>query len=113
MDLGSLLATFYSLAGVSAVIALLVNTLKVLGVVKDGSAPIWSAGFNLLALVLLFALGVINPGADLVQVGQPPDPCRGAGHPGGGNVVLVVTRGFLPASLMARGDNRIGGNLWR
>jgi hypothetical protein len=68
MDMGSLLATFYSLAGVSAVIALLVNTLKVLGVVKDGSAPIWSAGFNLLALVLLFALGVINPGADLVQV---------------------------------------------
>ena len=49
-----LLAQLATLSGVAALIAVVINFGKLFGVVKDGDAPMWSAGLNLAALVLLF-----------------------------------------------------------
>lgn len=68
MTFESLLATFSTLAGASALIALLVNVLKALGVVQDGTAPVWSAGFNLLALIGLYLFQVVQPEFDPAAV---------------------------------------------
>lgn len=56
-----MLIGFTSLAGVAALIALIINVLKVFGVVKDGTAQTWSAGLNLAAMVVLFVLKVFVP----------------------------------------------------
>ena len=67
------------LAGFAALIALLINIGKAAGWVKDGQAPIVSAGLNLLGLAGLFAtkvfwpevqIGVVDAQvSDFVQVG--------------------------------------------
>jgi len=64
-DLSSLLAQFLALAGVGALVALIINVLKVVGVVKDGDAPTWATGANLVGLVILFLLRVFVPQADI------------------------------------------------
>jgi len=68
IDLPSLLTQFMALAGVGALVALVVNILKTAGVVKDGDAPTWATGLNLAGLVLLFFLKVFAPAADIGQL---------------------------------------------
>ena len=68
VDLPSLLTQFMALAGVGALVALIVNILKTAGVVKDGDAPTWATGLNLAGLVLLFFLKVFAPAADIGQL---------------------------------------------
>jgi len=68
VDLPSLLTQFMALAGVGALVALIVNILKTAGVVKDGDAITWATGFNLAGLVLLFFLKVFAPAADIGQL---------------------------------------------
>ena len=63
-DLTNLIDIALSLAGFGSLIGLLVNVLKMTGVVKDGTANIWSAGLNLLLLITLYVSKVI--GFDLV-----------------------------------------------
>jgi hypothetical protein len=57
-----LMLGFASLAGVSALIAALINLLKVVHVVKDGTSAQWSAGLNLAAFIALVLFGVFRPG---------------------------------------------------
>jgi hypothetical protein len=52
---------FASLVGVSALIAALINLLKAIKVVKDGTAAQWSAGLNLAAFISLVVFGVFKP----------------------------------------------------
>lgn len=52
---------FASLVGVSQLTAALVNLLKVIGLVKDGTADKWAAGFNLAFFVALCLFGVFKP----------------------------------------------------
>lgn len=54
VDIDALVSSLPGLAGVAALITLLVNVGKRFGLVKDGQAPTWSAGLNLLALIGLF-----------------------------------------------------------
>ena len=65
MDLSNLVSQFLALAGVGAFFALVINALKVAGVVKDGDAPTWATGLNLVGLVALFLLRVFVPSADI------------------------------------------------
>lgn len=65
-----LLAFYLSLGGVAALIAVLINVLKKFGVVKDGTAPTWSLGFNLVGLVATFALNVFAPEFDFVGASE-------------------------------------------
>ena len=65
MDIGTLVATLAALAGVGALIAVLVNIGKTAGLVKDGQATTYVAGLNLLALIGLFALKVFKPDFDI------------------------------------------------
>ena len=44
-----------TLLGVAALIILLVNVFKVMGIVKDGQADVWVAALNLIGLIALFA----------------------------------------------------------
>jgi len=64
------LSTFGSLGGVGALIAAIVNVLKTTGLVKDGQAPTWVVGFNLLGMILLFALGIFQPNADIAGMDE-------------------------------------------
>jgi len=61
MSLELLFAQLLSLAGVGVLIAMIVNLLKAVNVVKDGDAQNWSAGLNLIALAALFALNIYAP----------------------------------------------------
>ena len=61
----SLLVQWGALAGFAALIAFLVNILKVVGLVEDGHAPYWSAALNLLGLAGLLAVNVYAPELDV------------------------------------------------
>ncbi len=67
-----LLAQWVGLTGFAGLIALLINVLKSVGVVKEGQAGNWSTGLNLLGLIGLYALRFyrpeIDPGAIDIQV---------------------------------------------
>lgn len=52
---------FASLIGVSKLIAAVINLLKTIGVVKDGTSAKWAAALNLLAFLTLVLLGVFRP----------------------------------------------------
>ena len=60
MEINELLTTLFSLGGFGALIGLVINVLKSLGVVKDGQAVKWSTGLNLLLLIGLFLGKVIG-----------------------------------------------------
>lgn len=60
-----ILVQWGSLAGFAALISLLVNVGKEVGVVKDGQAQNWSAGLNLIGLAGLLALKVYAPHVDV------------------------------------------------
>ena len=49
------------MGGIASLIAIVVNILKQVGVVQDGTAKNWAAGFNILALVGLYVLQVFKP----------------------------------------------------
>jgi hypothetical protein len=52
---------FASLAGVAGLVAVLVQIFKLVGLVKDGTAGQWTAGFNLIAFIALVYFGVFQP----------------------------------------------------
>jgi hypothetical protein len=72
--LSPLLAQLAGLGGVAALIALLINVGKTIGFVKPDTAPTWSAGANLVVLILLLVAGVVAPNLGIkgvdAQVGE-------------------------------------------
>ena len=56
---------FMVLGGFAALIAVVINVLKTLGVVKDGQAGTWSTGLNLAGLIGLFVAGIVAPEFDI------------------------------------------------
>ncbi len=50
-----------ALGGFAALIAVVINVLKTLGVVKDGQAGTWATGLNLAGLIGLFVAGIVAP----------------------------------------------------
>ncbi|MCE5208276.1 MAG: hypothetical protein LLG42_08190 [Chloroflexi bacterium] len=70
MDFSEILTQWSALVGMAALIAVIINILKLTGLVKDGDAQTWSAGLNLAGLAVLFILRVINPNIDLGQVDE-------------------------------------------
>ena len=65
MELSSLLIQFTTLSGTAALIAVIINILKWLSIVKDGQAPRYSAALNLLALAALISLKLYSPAMDV------------------------------------------------
>ena len=65
MDIVTLTGQFAALAGVGAVIALVVNVLKTVGVVRDGQAQDFSLVLNLAGVAALVALRVFTPDLDV------------------------------------------------
>ena len=68
MAMEELLAQWAALVGIAALISVLINVLKLAGVVKDGDAPTWSAGLNLAGLVGLLLLKIFRPEIDLAAI---------------------------------------------
>ena len=60
-----LITQFEMLAGFAAIVAALVNILKVFGVVKEGTAPKWSLGLSTVGLVVFIALKLFKPDLDV------------------------------------------------
>jgi hypothetical protein len=56
-----------SLVGISSVISLLINVLKTVGVVKDGTAQNWSAGANLVIVLIVYSLRLFKPEIDVTS----------------------------------------------
>ena len=63
--MANLLAQYAGLVGVAALIALVINVLKTLGIVTDGTAQNWSAGLNLVCLTGLLVLQIFAPQIDV------------------------------------------------
>ncbi len=57
-----------TLAGFAALVSVIINVLKVVGVVKDGTAPIWAVGANLIGLITLIVIGFVKPDMDLTGI---------------------------------------------
>lgn len=68
MDIVGIASQFAALAGAGALIALVVNVGKTLGVIKDGQAPTASLVLNLAGVAALIALQVFQPGADVAAL---------------------------------------------
>jgi len=68
MEIADLLMKWSTLVGIAALIAVVINILKVVGVVKDGQAATWSTGLNLVGLAVLLLLGVFKPELDMGEV---------------------------------------------
>lgn len=70
MEFMDLLAQWSALVGMAALIAVIINVLKLAGVVKDGAAQTWSAALNLAGLIGLFILRVVRPEVDIAHVDE-------------------------------------------
>lgn len=68
MSFEGLVSQWTMLAGFAALIAVAINVGKAVGVVKDGWAPVWSVGLNLVGLVGLFVLQVVDPTVDVAEM---------------------------------------------
>jgi len=60
MEIPQLLQVLLSLGGFGALIGLIINVLKTVGVVKDGQATNWATGLNLVLLIALFVGKVVG-----------------------------------------------------
>ena len=56
-----ILVEFGALVGFAALVSLLINVLKVFGVVQDGTADKWVAGFNLAGVLALLVVKQFFP----------------------------------------------------
>lgn len=65
MEFNELVALLVSLGGVGAVVAMLINVGKSVGFVKDGQAPAWRTGLNILGLAVLFLVKIFKPDFDV------------------------------------------------
>lgn len=63
-------AIWLTLVGFGALISFLVGVLKYFGVVKDGTAEKWVAGFNILGLIFVFVAINFFPQLNLPQIDQ-------------------------------------------
>jgi len=70
LEMEELFLQFSGLVGFAALVAFVVNALKTVGIVKDGQAQNWVAGFNLLGLVGLFVLRVLSPDMDVTLLDE-------------------------------------------
>ena len=84
--LASLAVQFASLAGFAALVAVLINVGKTVGLVKNGTAGKWSAGLNLIGLMVLLLLRVFVPSLATEQIN---------GIAGQVSTVLVIVLGFV------------------
>lgn len=61
----SLFVGWGTLAGFAALVTVIINILKIFGVVKDDTAANWSAGLNLLGLIVMMVIKIVNPTVDI------------------------------------------------
>ena len=66
--LENVLVLFATLVGFAAFVSVLVNILKVVGVVQDDTADKWVAGFNLIGVLAVYALQMFQPDIDVVGI---------------------------------------------
>lgn len=69
MDITQLVMIVLAVGGFGALVSAGVNVLKVLGLVKDGDAPTWITGFDLLGVVLLYLATAFKLPFDLEIIG--------------------------------------------
>lgn len=68
VELDVVVAITSSMAGLQLLISLLVNVLKWVGVITDGTAGKWSAAFNLAGIAVIAAVLAVNPAFDFVAL---------------------------------------------
>lgn len=83
----NVLVEFATLAGFAALVTVIVNVLKFFGVVKDGTADKWVAGFNLVGFIALYVVRHIIPDFNPI----PIDSTMGEIALVGGYVLSYVT----------------------
>ena len=69
MDITQLVMIVLAVGGFGALVSAGVNVLKVLGLVKDGDAPTWITGFDLLGVVILYLATAFKLPFDLEIIG--------------------------------------------
>lgn len=61
-------AQFAALAGFSALIAVVVNILKIFNLVKEDQAPLWVGGANLICILVMYGLRIFKPEFDFTTL---------------------------------------------
>ena len=102
----TLLIQFVSLGGVAALIAALVNAIKLTGAIKDGDSQTWSAALNLLALVGLFIVNIYAPNR-ILEIDQSLGLLATYVLPVVGFVVMLLSSKFVHENIL-RGVAIIG-----
>jgi uncharacterized membrane protein len=69
MDITQLVIVVLAVGGFGALVSAGVNVLKVVGLVKDGDAPTWITGFNLLGVIALYVASAFKLPFDLEIIG--------------------------------------------
>ena len=69
MDITQLVVIVLAVGGFGALVSAVVNILKVLGLVKDGDAPTWITGFDLLGVIALYVATAFKLPFDLEIIG--------------------------------------------
>ena len=64
----NILGLLAGLAGLGGFISILVNVLKLLGIVKDGTSEIWVQGFNFVAFVAVAVIYFLQVPVDWGQI---------------------------------------------
>lgn len=70
MEFQSIVSTYIAMAGVAALLAIVINILKTVGIVKDGEAPVWNVALNIVGLAALFGLKIFRPDIELEGLDQ-------------------------------------------
>lgn len=65
---GNIVAEFATLVGFAALVSVIINVLKMFGVVKDGTADKWVAIFNLVGLIVLVVVRIFFPEFDVAGI---------------------------------------------
>jgi hypothetical protein len=68
MNLALVLSLLASLVGLPALISVVIDALKQYGVISDGNASQWSAGFNLFSLVAVLIVVNFFPTANVATI---------------------------------------------
>jgi hypothetical protein len=64
----SLVAQFLGLVGFAALAAVVIDLLKRVGIVQDGTAPTWSLGINLVGFIAFVAVSLWKPNFDFLTL---------------------------------------------
>ena len=107
-----MLAQYVGLAGIGALIAVLVNLVKYTGVIADGDSLKWASAFNMVGFAAYWAVGLFNPDLLADNIGTVDEAAGMIASAASIIIAIVIQFGSSPAvQNILRGIPVIGKSL--